>query len=77
MAIPQITSLPYAYAQVGVHFQYKIRARNQPTSFGVVGAIPAGLTVDLLTGLIDGFPTTPGDPVNGGCCCCNRHKESP
>jgi len=61
MAIPIVTSQPWGYGQVGLAFQKRITARNQPTSFGVIGTLPDGLSVNLVTGEITGTPTTPID----------------
>jgi hypothetical protein len=44
---------------VGTAFSYQITATNSPTSFGASG-LPAGLTVDTVSGLISGTPTGAG-----------------
>ena len=57
---PMITSAPYAKGEVGTPFSYQIAASNQPTGFSVVGALPAGLSLDSVSGLISGSPTAAG-----------------
>ena len=56
---PAITAATTATGTIGQFFNYGIYASNQPTSFGA-GAVPAGLTVDLVRGGISGRPTTAG-----------------
>ncbi|HEX8311482.1 MAG TPA: Ig domain-containing protein, partial [Chthoniobacteraceae bacterium] len=58
---PVITSSPAVASQVGVPFTYLIAAENSPTSYAVVGALPAGLGLDSATGVISGTPTSPGN----------------
>ena len=55
-AVPVITSGDTASGIVGTAFSYQITATNSPTSFGALG-LPAGLTVDTVSGLISGTPT--------------------
>lgn len=50
---PSITSAPNARCILGQTFSYQIVAENSPTSYGAIG-LPAGLSVDPLTGLISG-----------------------
>src|SRR5438128_1989035 len=58
-AKPVITSPLTATGQVGVAFSYQITATNSPTSFNAT-PLPAGLSVNTITGLISGTPTTAG-----------------
>lgn len=56
---PVITSSNTANGTVGVPFFYQISATNSPSSFGA-SSLPSPLSVNTLTGLITGTPTTPG-----------------
>jgi len=56
---PTISSLLTAAATAGSVFSYQIVASNTPTSF-TSGTLPAGLTLDLVTGIISGTPTAGG-----------------
>lgn len=56
---PIITSDLFASARVGEPFSYQIVATESPTSFDAT-PLPAGLTVNTATGLIDGTPTEDG-----------------
>jgi uncharacterized protein YhjY with autotransporter beta-barrel domain len=56
---PVITSPNTAAGTGGQPFSYQITASNAPTSFGVTGALPAGVTVNA-GGLISGTPTQTG-----------------
>ena len=57
---PAITSALSATGTIGAAFNYQITAyANGPTSFNAAG-LPAGLTVNTVTGLISGTPTTAG-----------------
>ena len=58
-ALPVITSGTAAGGTVGTAFSYQITATNSPSSFGATG-LPAGLTVNTLSGLISGTPTSAG-----------------
>ncbi len=57
---PIVTSASTANGQVGVSFNYRIRATGNPTSFDVTGTLPNGLAVDPVNGYILGFPTESG-----------------
>jgi len=56
---PVITSALTASGQLGMAFSYQITATNSPTSFAATG-LPAGLGINVSTGLISGTPTTTG-----------------
>lgn len=58
--LPVITSATTATGTYGVAFTYQITATNSPTSYGAVGTLPTGLSLDSGTGIISGTPTTPG-----------------
>jgi len=53
---PVITSAGTASGVVGTAFSYQIKANNGPASFAATG-LPAGLTINTVTGLISGTPT--------------------
>ena len=57
---PAITSATTASATVGTAFSYTITASNNATSYAATD-LPAGLTVNLTSGLISGTPTTAGN----------------
>ena len=54
--IPVVTSPGTANGTVGSAFTYQITASGTPTSFGATG-LPAGLSVNVTSGLISGTPT--------------------
>jgi endoglucanase Acf2 len=54
---PVITSPTSATGSVGASFAYQITATNSPTSYGVTGTLPAGVTLNTSTGLISGTPS--------------------
>ena len=57
---PSITSASSASGTVGAGFTYTITASQSPTSYGVTGTLPAGLTLNTATGAITGTPTAAG-----------------
>jgi hypothetical protein len=58
--VPVITSTTSAPGTVGAPFvTYQIVATGSPTSYAATG-LPAGLTLNVLTGVITGTPTTAG-----------------
>ena len=56
---PTITSPASASAQVGQVFNYQVSATNNATGYAVMG-LPDGLTLNAVSGLITGTPTTAG-----------------
>lgn len=56
---PVITSGIAAAGTVGTPFNYSIAASFSPTSYAATG-LPAGLSVNTTSGLINGTPTAPG-----------------
>ena len=61
--LPVITSATSANGTFGVAFSYQITADNSPTSFDASG-LPPGLTVNTVSGLISGVPTSGGSFVS-------------
>jgi autotransporter-associated beta strand protein len=57
--LPAITSATTISADAGFALLYKITATNSPTSFGASG-LPAGLSINSVTGEIYGTPTAAG-----------------
>ena len=55
--VPVVGSPPLATAIVGPPFSYQIVASGQPTSYSAAG-LPPGFSIDALTGLITGTPTS-------------------
>lgn len=60
---PVITSPTTAAGATFTAFSYQIAATGAPTSFYVVGGLPAGLTLNPTTGLIGGTPTAASNAV--------------
>ena len=58
-AAPVITSALSASGTVGAAFNYQIAATNAPASYAAP-SLPAGLSVNTMTGAISGMPTTVG-----------------
>ena len=58
LTVPVVNSNGTAAAQVGLAFTYQITATNSPTGYAAA-PLPAGLSVNPLTGGITGVPTTP------------------
>ena len=57
---PAITSAGTASGTVGQAFNFQLTASNSPTSFAVIGTLPAGLQLNAATGAITGTPTAAG-----------------
>lgn len=55
--LPAITSTLTAGGTAGTAFTYTATASNSPTSFNIVGALPAGLSANATTGVISGTPS--------------------
>jgi hypothetical protein len=60
---PAITSLTPSHGTVGVEYLYSCRATGSgPITWSISGgALPAGLTINPITGVIAGIPTTAGE----------------
>jgi hypothetical protein len=57
--VPGITSSLLASGKQGQSFNYTILSSNNPVSFSASG-LPAGVNLDLATGIISGFPVVSG-----------------
>jgi len=58
---PMITSGPPPAGQAGVAYSFTVTATGVPApTFSVTGALPAGLSLDPVTGVISGTPTAQG-----------------
>jgi len=55
---PVINSATTAAGNVNIPFAYQIEASDSPTSYGLTGTLPDGLSLDTNTGEISGTPTT-------------------
>jgi hypothetical protein len=58
---PVVSSATTASGATHVAFNYAIVGSNSPTSYGVCGALPAGLSLDVASGVISGSPTQAGN----------------
>jgi hypothetical protein len=58
--LPQITSAMSVSGWVGTPFYYQISASNQPSGFNALG-LPAGLSLNGVSGLISGTPQAEGE----------------
>ena len=72
---PTITSATTATASVGSVFNYQIVASDSPSSYGLSGTLPPGLTFSTSTGTITGTPTTAGSS-SVGLTAINSHGTS-
>jgi hypothetical protein len=54
---PTIISSTTALCVSGQPFSYQIIATNNPTSYSVVGVLPAGLSLNSASGLLSGIPS--------------------
>ena len=55
--VPIVSSSSNASAIYNEPFSFKITASNSPLVFGIIGALPAGLSLDDQTGIISGIVT--------------------
>lgn len=58
---PAITSAPSASATVGTELRFPVSATGTPNpTFTATGTLPAGVTLDRITGILSGTPTAAG-----------------
>ncbi|HEX8310866.1 MAG TPA: putative Ig domain-containing protein, partial [Chthoniobacteraceae bacterium] len=57
---PIVTNLSRVLGRIDEPFSLQITARNAPTSYGVSGSLPPGVTLDPTTGLMTGIATVAG-----------------
>jgi hypothetical protein len=57
---PVVTSASTATGTTGSAFTYSIVATLSPTSYGVTGTLPSGVSINTGTGVISGVPTASG-----------------
>ncbi len=60
-SVPSVTSATTASSTQNTPFSYQITATNSPSSFGVSGSLPSGVSVNTSTGLISGTPSVSGN----------------
>lgn len=60
LQIPIISSAATARGTIAFPFAYQISASSAPTSYGVTGTLPQGITLDPDTGLLSGTPQESG-----------------
>lgn len=58
---PTITSATSASGAINLGFGFQVTATHSPSSFGIIGTLPSGVTLDSATGLISGVPTQSGE----------------
>jgi uncharacterized protein YhjY with autotransporter beta-barrel domain len=75
LSAPVVSSAGTASGNVGQPFTYQIVASDIPTSYAATG-LPPGLTLNTLTGLISGTPTTAGT-FNASVTATNASGISP
>lgn len=59
-SVPEISTEPITEAQVGVEYNYKVRARGNPKPSFSLEAAPAGMTITSNSGVINWTPDAPG-----------------
>lgn len=58
---PSITSAGLAHGTINLGFGFQLTATHTPGSYAVAGTLPAGVTLNTLTGLLSGTPSEAGD----------------